>query len=288
LTTTTEALCEGEAAGRRFTLATPRGGTAGRTGAALGLRAGSSLEFRDYRAYEPGDDLRHVDWSAFARSDQLNVKLYREEVAPHLDLLIDGTRSMNLEGSAKARAALAAAGFFIAAAENAGFTHHGWLLGADAISLGDSRRRPEAWDAIRFDHRESPALALNRAAARWKPRGIRVLISDLLFDADPGSLVRPLADRASAAVVLQVLARADADPGGTGFLRLHDIETEQLREVRVDAAARDRYRENLRRLQGHWHDATRAAGAVFTPLIAEDLLTDWRLDPLIAAGVLEC
>src|SRR3954452_13520175 len=123
-----EHLLEGEAAARRFALAVPRGGPVDPTGAATGSRAGSSLEFRDHRGYEPGDDLRHVDWNAFARTDQLSVKLYREEVSPHLDLLIDGSRSMALADSAKARATLALAGFFTSAAANAGFTHAGWLL----------------------------------------------------------------------------------------------------------------------------------------------------------------
>ncbi len=280
-------LREGAAAARRFALAVPRHGPAGRSGAALGARAGSSLEFRDYRGYEPGDDLRHVDWSAFARSDQLSVKLYREEVAPHLDVLIDGSRSMALAGTAKARAVLALAGFFAEAAGNAGFSHAGWALGADAVPLGDRRRRPGEWEGVRFDHRTSPAPALAGASQRWRPRGVRVLLSDLLWDADPGQAVRLLADRAAAAVVLQVLAAADADPPPGGALRLLDSETDEVREVRVDAAAAARYRANLTRLQGHWHDACRASGAVFAAVVAEDLLRDWRLDALVAAGVLE-
>lgn len=285
--TAREHLLEGEAAARRFALAVPRGGPANRAGAAFGARAGSSLEFRDYRGYEPGDDPRHVDWNAFARTDQLSVKLFREEVAPHLDVLIDGSRSMALEGSAKAQATLALAGFFTAAAANAGFSHAGWLLAADARPLGDRARRPEAWEAVGFDHRDSPDRALAGAAARWRPRGVRVLLSDLLWDADPGRCVRQLADRATAAVVLQVLAAADADPPAGGFLRLIDSETGAVREIRVDAAAAGRYRDNLRRLQGHWYDACRAAGAVFAVVVAEDVVTDWRLDPLVAAGVLE-
>jgi len=124
-------------------------------------------------------------------------------------------------------------------------------------------------------------------AARWRPRGVRVLVSDLLWDADPARAVRQLADRASAAVVVQVLAAADAAPPTGGFLRLIDSETDAVREVRVDAAVAARYRANLQRLQGHWHDACRAAGAVFLPVVAEDLLAGWRLDPLVAAGVLE-
>lgn len=280
-------LQEGAAAAQRFALAMPRVGPANRTGSALGARAGSSLEFRDHRGYEPGDDLRHVDWDAYARSDQLSVKLFREEVTPHLDVLIDGSKSMALAGSEKLRATLALAGFFASTAANASFSHTGWLLGADAVPLGDHRRRPAEWDAIRFESRDSPVPALTSAAARWRPRGVRVLLSDLLWNADPGHAVRLLADRASSAVVLQVLAASDVNLPADGYLRLLDSETDEVREVRIDARAAARYRENLTRLQGHWHDACRAAGAVFATVIAEDVLRDWRLDALVAAGVLE-
>jgi uncharacterized protein (DUF58 family) len=280
-------LREGELAARRYALAAPRGGPANRAGAAIGARAGSSLEFRDHRGYEPGDDLRHIDWGAYARSDQLTVKLYREEIAPHLDILIDGSASMALADSAKPRATLALAGFLSAAAATAGFSHAGWWLAADAVPLGDRTRRPDAWEAARFDHRSNPVPAVGGAAARWRPRGMRVLISDLLWDADPARVVRQLADRAAGVVVLQVLAAADADPPPGGHLRLIDSETDEVREVRVDAAMVRRYRDNLARLQGHWHAACRAAGATFAVLVAEELVRDWRVDDLVAAGVLQ-
>jgi hypothetical protein len=194
---------------------------------------------------------------------------------------------MALVGSAKERAALALAGFFSAAATNAGFSHAGWLLRGDALPLGNRDRNPVVWDTIHFDHRSSPTTALAVASARWRPRGVRVLLSDLLWDADPARVVRQLADRASTAVVLQVLAEADANPPIGGYLRLIDSETDEVREVRVDASMAARYRDNLTRLQGHWNDACRGAGVVFATVIAEDFLQNWRMDALVAAGVLQ-
>src|SRR6266851_3990491 len=113
---------EGERAGSRFALGVPQG----RAGLHQGGRAGSSLEFKEHRGYLPGDDLRHIDWNAYARSDQLAVKVFHEEVNPHLDLVVDGSRSMALADSAKARAALGLAAFFVSAAGNAGFSHRLW------------------------------------------------------------------------------------------------------------------------------------------------------------------
>src|SRR4051812_38038000 len=95
----------GETAAGRYSLGVPRQAPVGHAGGTLSNRSGSSLEFRDHRGYEPGDDLRHIDWNAYARTDQLTIKLFREEVAPVLDVVIDASRSMDLEGSDKAGAA---------------------------------------------------------------------------------------------------------------------------------------------------------------------------------------
>src|SRR5215472_12263408 len=82
------------AAAASFRIAMPRSPARGGFGQRLGTNAGSSLEFQDYRQYAPGDDLRHVDWAAYARSEVLSVRLYREEVAPRVDLVLDVSRSM--------------------------------------------------------------------------------------------------------------------------------------------------------------------------------------------------
>ena len=110
-----QSLLNGELAGSRYVLRTPRGLPAGTVGLHQGARAGSSLEFKEHRDYEPGDDLRHIDWNAYARSDQLSVKLFREEVTPHVDVVVDASRSMALEASAKAQATVALAAFFATA-----------------------------------------------------------------------------------------------------------------------------------------------------------------------------
>ena len=78
-----------------FRLAMPRTPIGGRIGERLGSGTGSSLEFQDYRPYAPGDDLRHVDWAAYARSELLAVRLYREEVAPRSR---PGARRQPLDG----------------------------------------------------------------------------------------------------------------------------------------------------------------------------------------------
>jgi uncharacterized protein (DUF58 family) len=281
-----ESLREGERVGQRYALGLPRQTPRGATGAALGQRAGSSLEFKDYRDYQVGDDLRHLDWNVFARTDLLTVKLYREEITPHLDIVLDVSRSMALEGSAKPRAALMLTALLTTAASNAGFGHAAWLLGADVRPVPNGSAAPSLWGEFVLDYRGSPAEVLARGAPAWRPRGVRVLVSDLLWVGEPLLALRPLTEGASSAVVIQLLADADVNPPDEGALRLIDAETEQMREIHVDAVLARRYREALARHQQNWHEACRQSGAIFTTLVAETLLRDGRLDDLIAAEFL--
>lgn len=55
---------------------------------------GFSQEFAEYRAYSEGDDLRHVDWNVFARSERMYLKRYRGETNTQLTILLDASASM--------------------------------------------------------------------------------------------------------------------------------------------------------------------------------------------------
>src|ERR1700755_1805533 len=55
---------------------------------------GFSQEFAEYRAYSEGDDLRHVDWNVFARTERAYLKRYRGETNSQLTMLLDVSNSM--------------------------------------------------------------------------------------------------------------------------------------------------------------------------------------------------
>jgi uncharacterized protein (DUF58 family) len=281
-----QALAEGEKAGRRYRLSPPPRAARGLVGSAAARRAGTSLEFRDYRDYQPGDDLRHVDWNAYARSDQLSLKLFREEVTPHTDIVVDASRSMALEDSSKEAATLGLAAFLAVAASNAGHSHSTWLLGDRLEPIANGNRPSDIWEGISLEGRANPGATLIRTPPHWRSHGVRLLISDLLWPGEPLAVLRHLAEGAALCVVVQVLARTDVEPLPGGNLRLVDAETQEVLEILVDAGAVRRYQSVLARHQESWHQACRQAGAVFTTVVAERLVTDWRLDALIAAEVL--
>jgi len=56
---------------------------------------GFSVEFAEYREYTPGDDIRHIDWKVYARSDRYYLKEFEEETNLNCHILLDTSASMN-------------------------------------------------------------------------------------------------------------------------------------------------------------------------------------------------
>lgn len=281
-----QAIYDGERSGMRYRLEPPRLAPLGTAGSRLGHRSGSSLEFMDHREYQPGDDIRRIDWSGYARSDRLIVKLYREEVSPHMDLLVDGSRSMKLADSAKAHATLGLAAAMTTAASNHAFTHALWWASEGVRRIGGASDLPATWQGLDFDSTLNLEQSLARMGPTWRRQGVRVLISDLLWLGDPTAVMRRLAQDAASLVVVQVLAKADITPPAQGNLRLVDSESGQEMEIYVDAGARRRFTQAMERHQQAWRMAAQSVGARLVTMIAEDTVKTWDLQELVRQQVL--
>ncbi|MEM7680790.1 MAG: DUF58 domain-containing protein [Planctomycetota bacterium] len=283
------AIQAGALAGAGHAFNRPTQTPAGMLGEQLGSGIGNSIEFMDYREYTPGDDLRRIDWSAYARSDRLVIKLHREEVTPHLDLLLDVSGSMALTGSAKPEALVGLASALAAAADNARMTRRAYAAGARLEPIPGGEGDPRAWRWPGFATADATATltsALHEVAIPMRPRGVRVLISDLLSPDDPWPIVTRLAEKAASVHVIQLLAKQDVDPAWHGDLRLFDSESGAAQELRLDATAVARYRQQLDRLREQWRSACARAGVRLTELIAEEFTAEWDLSELLKAGVL--
>lgn len=266
-----QALRDGEKLGLRYALQIPQVAASGLIGSRLGRRVGTSIDFQDYREYQPGDDLRFIDWGIYARSDRLSVKLFREEVTPHLDVVMDGSRSMDLEHTVKAAGAAKLAALLATAAANAQCTRAVWLSGEGFHRLSNDADSPAGWAGLELNSRRTPDQAFAILSPTLRRLGIRVFISDLLWPGDPLQTVRRLREGAAMLFVIQLLGREDVEPPARGSLRLVDSETDEITEIYIDAAVERQYRENLAALQQSWDDACRQCGAQLTTLIAEDV-----------------
>lgn len=132
-------------------------------------RRGSSVEFADYAAYTPGDDIRAVDWNLYARLDRLFVKTYKEEIELSVELIVDATASMGLPTPEKfARAAqLAVCLGYIGLAGH----HHvraSWIRPGPIASTPWFHRRS---DLLRLAHHlEGSAVGGTIPLAAWMER----------------------------------------------------------------------------------------------------------------------
>ncbi|MCP4375345.1 MAG: DUF58 domain-containing protein [bacterium] len=282
-----KSLLDGMRIGAKYALTTTNRSPLGNAGEQLADRAGASLEFMDHRDYQLGDDLRRINWAAYARTEKLSVKLFRQEVSPHLDVVIDASRSMDLPGSVKSNATAAMASLLTTAAGNAGFAYNVHLASDGYRPVDGGQGSPESWQGINFDYAGNPDESFTRLPPIWAGRGIRVLITDLLWMGDPLISLTRFGRDASAVVILQVLARADTEPPEHGNLRLVDSETGEPMEIFIDATARQRYTRNMAGHQENWRLAAMQSGAILTTIIAEDLLDHWHLDDLLRTEVLK-
>ena len=284
-TTQHEHLSEGWHLGSRFVPGMPMNAPRGVLGSRLGRRPGESLEFVDFRDYQPGDDLRKLDWNAYARSDSLVVRVFREEVAPHLDLILDASASMAVRDG-KAQGTFLAVGLLAGAAANGGFSTRAFEIRDACHEIEGSASPPQAWQLQPFDGTHNSGNIFIQSPPRMQPRGIRVFISDLLFAADPEMVTAVLADQASAASVIQLLDEPDRTPPENGTVRLVDSETGQVHEIFVDATVRLRYSARLENHTRQWEAACARRGLRFASLTAE-ALESGNLDVLLEQGVLQ-
>jgi len=250
------------AQGRGFRLAIDAQPVRGPAGERFGKGTGSSMEFQEFRDYQAGDDLRHVDWRAYARTETLTTRLYREEVAATVELIIDGSRSMGVLPDKRARCHELSCFLAGAASGDAGlraFHAREALIPLEAASLQDPQ--PLTCDA------ETP-LSEVPLGGSLRAGTIRIVLSDFLFPCDPRALVRRLHGRAHRLLLLQLLDPLELEPSARGNLRLQEVETGQDRELPVDDATVRRYRERLERHCRSLAEEAQRSGADFLQVSA--------------------
>ncbi len=213
---------------------------------------GFSVEFADYRQYVPGDDLRHLDWRVYGRSERLYIRQYEEECNLRLYILLDASGSM-LYGSEKltkftyaTRLAAALAYVTIQQQDSVGLTVFNAANKAQyAARSGLAHLRQVANCLAEFTAEDEGNLADNihlQAEARQR-RALIVVISDL-YD-DPEKLRLALAHlrrRRHDVILYHVLDRAEIEFPFRDLGNFEDMETGE-RIITNPKAIRHTYQE---------------------------------------------
>jgi uncharacterized protein (DUF58 family) len=252
-------------------------------GTRIGSGPGASLEFHDHRSYQPGDDLRHLDWGVYARTDQLVLRRHRVEVSPVLEILLDCSSSVDAHpGRFAALCGLAAT--LATLAEVDGGRPRVWALGSGVRRLG-AQGGASAWrHDLRILQAEGKA-GLSLAVPGLANGSDRIIVSDGMC-ADGG---RPVIERlgrgAGRISALHLLVAAERDPTVSGPVHLIDAELGE-RDVILDDDAIADYRRRLARHHADWQNALSGRGSGLRVLALEEGF-DAHLRTLIDCGLVE-
>jgi uncharacterized protein (DUF58 family) len=245
---------------------------------------GFSQEFAEYQAYTPGDDLRHIDWNVYARSERLYLKRFRGETNSLLTILLDASNSMQF-GSHRVNKMdyaryLAASLFYLAIHEQ---------RDAAGLITFDDEIRNYVRPSMRQGQLHRLLAALNQAEARartdfakpmryfqefLKRRGIVLIVSD--FWENPESIVKtiePLRFHGNEVVLFHVLDPEDVKPQLKGPTIVVDLETNAELEVTPDYGKKE-YRAKVAAHLEELRNKVTGAGMGYCLLMTDRPLDD--------------
>jgi uncharacterized protein (DUF58 family) len=207
---------------------------------------GFSQEFAEYRAYTPGDDLRHVDWNVFARTEKAYLKRYRGETNTEVTVLLDASASMAFRsgGVSKFEYAkyMAAALVYLAHLQRDStglIVFHEDVANAVRPSSrqGQLARLLHGIEQAETGKRTNYEKPFEELRTLLKRRGITVLISDFLADIDTViKAVEPLRFHGNELILFHLLDRQEIEPKLGGPVLLVDMETDDAMEVSPEYA----------------------------------------------------
>jgi uncharacterized protein (DUF58 family) len=244
-------------------------------------RKGYSVEFAEYRAYQPGDELRRVDWRLFGRSDRLYLKRYEEHTQLKAHLVLDVSASMSyvsrpgiLTKLDYARMILAG----IALLMQRDGDPVGLALAGDGLedylrprcSTGHLHALFGKLDSVPKGSQTNLGAALSKLAALLSKRNLVIIAGD--FYEDAATLLpalRRLRHDKHEVVALQVLDPAEVDFDFEASGNFVDLESRMVLPLH-SGAARDRYLKKFRTFLAETEEMFRGHGADYVLLRTDE------------------
>ncbi len=212
---------------------------------------GASVEFAQHRDYVPGDELRHVDWKTFARTDRYYVKEFEDETNLRVFMVVDTSGSMGFgfdDGETKlnyaARLAAVLSWLFIKQGDAVGLLPVGEVV---ERYIPPSAQPAHFWrlvsllENLRPDGKTDLSRALRFIADLPSRRSLVFVISDCFdFHGKFVALARQLQRRSHHLSVIQVLDRAELEFPFSDLTQFEELESDAM--IQVDPKSmRDEY-----------------------------------------------
>jgi uncharacterized protein (DUF58 family) len=245
---------------------------------ALGRVHGLGIEPESFKEYTEGDDLRFLDWNAFARLDDLTIRTFRAEREIEVTILVDASASMGLppeDDKLGFALGLASSLAYVAMASNDAVRLGAFTTarsGAAHLHTSALHRRRETYptfrpfvSAVRTSGATQMVEAMGRLLLERRRAGTVILISDFLVSAiEYEQALRALLRARHEVKVIHVLG--DRESSGTyppGHYRVRDSETGQLCEVTLGPGAAASCRRRAERLSADLAAFCAANGIVY-------------------------
>lgn len=275
-------------------LASPGAATALQQGDRRSPFRGRGVEFADYRPYDPGDDVRLVDWNVYLRLGQAVVRQFNEERSLAMKICLDTSESMTFGRPRKADhgAQLAAALALVSLTHRdpVGLCFYG---GERQLSQTKASNLDGLAEILHVLERVEPGghgdahAQLVRQLGQGRSDRI-VLVTDLLLeDAARDGLLRLVAASSRHPVVLHVLSEDELSPDFSDVAKIVDAETGESFVIRDDASARRDYQAGLDAWLAAIEQRCRGLGIRYVPAFTRVAVPDLFNNELRRARVVE-
>lgn len=256
--------------------------------------SGAGIEFLDHRNFHHGDDLRAVNWRAYMRLEKLFLKMFQVEPRVPVRLLLDTSASMRTGEREK----------FLYAKRLAGALSYVGLVRLDTICLQPfSNQLHDSFLCGGGRHRFLPAVrylsalplsgpsnflqATRQFVANYPQRGLLIVISDFMDEADCGTALQYLADFGHELLLVQLWADEDRTPPWEGELDLEDAESGARLHLTFDAAAREDHAKAFDDYADHLERVAMRNGGRYVGLSTSLSIEEAIFGPIIQTRVVQ-
>lgn len=216
---------------------------------------GFSVEFAEHRQYYPGDEIRHIDWRAYGKTDRYYIKEHEEETSLHAHLLIDASGSMAYRGASISKfqyaqyLAASLAYLMLHQRDAVGLVTHDSAVRSMLPPRSTSKQLLQILTTL---EKTAPggetklAPIWDRLASQLRGRGMIVIFSDC-FDQVNHLIhaLRHLRHRRHEILLFHILAREEIEFPFTRRTQFRHLEVANQLRMIDPAAVRSAYRQNF-------------------------------------------
>jgi uncharacterized protein (DUF58 family) len=223
---------------------------------------GFSVEFAEHRPYLPGDEIKHIDWKIYAKTDRYYIKRYEEETNLKAYLILDTSASMGYASPGQmtkldygSYLAASLSYMMIKQQDAVGLTLFDEAIGTFLPPHGTRaylRQILLTLQSVRGSGKTGAGRALHLVAERIRRRGLVIIISDLMDNPDEIiAALKHFRHKKNEVIVMQVLDPLERSFGFESDALFRDMETDE-RMTTHPAHVRKEYRQAMKAFVDHY------------------------------------